>query len=302
VNPFFCDVRMPSMKLIVPLTLLFAAQALAWGPVTHQVFGCRLAGDGSDVCFTTAKGRSLVLGSSAPDAFKLFLPGGNPLHSSDFAAFQLRFAERDPAGTTPSFDAIAYSHGFGAHIAQDSVGHRKDGYLPGNVSAHNDHLREAVADTFTAETFPGGYESQRFSAFGDGTISFCTAVIQAYGKQKGNEKLANVSHQAVAEAMRSFDSLEFWEQIAIAANVLYRSEMVALDPYKPSDFAEARANFERVASCSQEASLAWIESISIPETTGLAAQKAVAEKVKTLFAEGRCQPGDKENASEKASP
>ena len=290
------------LKRIALLTLLFAAPALAWGPVTHQVFGCRLTGDGSSVCFETAKDRSFVLGSSAPDAFKLYLPGGRALHNLDFAAFQLRYAERDPAAATPSFDALAYSHGFGAHLAQDSVGHQREGYLPGNVGAKRDHLHEAAMDTFLSDTLPGGYESQRFSAFGDGAIDFSTAAIRAYGKQKGNSHFAAVSREAVSKAMQSFDSLQSWERIASAVNLPYRREMVVLDPYGAADFDEAHANLKRAAACGHTAALAWREIIAVPETTGPAARKALEEKVKALFAKGQCQPEAKQEASQPSSP
>ena len=276
--------------LALALGCLLSAPVAAWGPVTHQVFACRALDAYDSSCFAAASERSFVLGSSAPDAFKLYLEGGRDLHRFDYAAFQLRYAQGNAGTTTENFDAVGYSRAFGTHLAEDAVGHHSDGYLPGGVGAAKDHLHEAALDTEQARAFPGLYESQRFAHFGDPVVVFSTAAIRAYGKEKGNALFANVTREAVAKAMRRFDRLETWEQIASAANIPYRRELVALDPYGPADFNQARENFERASKCSLAAAARWQASMSDPTVSATNARKAVEKYVATLFAQGECEP------------
>ena len=282
--------RALALALALALGCILSAPVAAWGPVTHQVFACRALDAYDSSCFAAASERSFVLGSSAPDAFKLYLEGGRELHRFDYAAFQLRYAQGNPGTTTENFDAVGYSRAFGTHLAEDAVGHHSDGYLPGGVGATKDHLHEAALDTDQAKNFPGLYESQRFAHFGDSVVVFSTAAIRAYGKEKGNALFAKVTPEAVAKAMRRFDRLETWEQIASAINIPYRREMVALDPYGPVDFNQARANFERASKCSLAAGARWQASMSDLTTSASDARKAVEENVAIMFGRGECQP------------
>jgi hypothetical protein len=68
--------------------------------------------------------RSYVLGASAPDAFKKLSP---TMHSLKFALVQYKLALKQPK--TADFDPVAYSLGYGSHLAEDYVGHYKNGYI-----------------------------------------------------------------------------------------------------------------------------------------------------------------------------
>jgi hypothetical protein len=272
------------------LGLVLSAPVAAWGPVTHQVFACRALAAYDSSCFATASGRSFVLGSSAPDAFKLYLEGGRELHTFEYAVFQLRYAQGNPGTTTANFDAVGYSRAFGTHLAEDAVGHHSDGYLPSGTEATKDHLHEAALDTDQARAFPGLYESQRFAHFGESVIVFSTAAIRAYGKEKGSDQFSQVTREVIVEAMRRFDRLETWEQIAIAVNLPYRREMVALDPYGAADFNQARENFERASKCSIAAGARWQSAMSDLAMSASGAREAVEENVAIMFGRGECQP------------
>ena len=269
--------------------LLIAVPVKAWGPISHQVFGCRALAAHDASCFETRSRRSLVVGQSAPDAFKLNLEDGQLLHSFDYAAFQLRYAETHPEASSPKFDALAYSRGFGAHLAQDYVGHRPNGYLPGRVGPTKDHLHEFATDTFLANSFPGGYRSQYFSDLGESAVQFSHASIQAYGKQIDQSSLAKATHQDVAKAMVRFDRLEMGEQAATRLNPLYEQEMTALDADGASDFSQAQAHLESAAACSIEAGQIWQKSLLDPTRSAADGARAVQDAVKALFDEKRCQ-------------
>ena len=284
------SVRNLPFLFVFLLGLIGAFPSHAWGPISHQVFGCRILGLDDSACFETPSGRSLVLGSSAPDAFKLYLEGGHRIHGFDYAGFQLRYAMEHTGPATPGFDALAYSRGFGSHLAEDEVGHHDDGYLPGGVGATWDHLHEAVTDMFLERTFSGRYAVQYFSSFGEPVVDFSTAVIRAYGRERGDDTLAQASRDSVAEAMRRFDSLEAWEQRVGAFDFFYRREIVFFDPYSASDLDEAQENLERAASCSVEAAGTWRENVSNPDSSPPAPERAVHDAVKTFFRQGRCQP------------
>ena len=121
-----------NFALISRLCLGIAAVASptsAWGPFTHQALGCQLLQAWGPQCYNTMASRSFVLGAAAPDAFKHTLPGGVTLHTFEFAGSQLLFAQQYYTGLSPDFDAVAYSRGFGAHLAADAVGHHSKGYL-----------------------------------------------------------------------------------------------------------------------------------------------------------------------------
>ena len=269
--------------------LLIAGPVAAWGPISHQVFGCRALAAHDASCFETPSRRSFVVGQSAPDAFKLNLEDGRLLHRFDYATFQLRYAESHPEASSPKFDALAYSRGFGAHLAQDYVGHRPNGYLPDRVGATKDHLHEFATDTFLANSLPGGYRSQYFSDLGDAAVQFSQASIRAYGQQIDQTGLANATHQDVAKAMVRFDRLEMGEQGATRLNPVDEQEMTALDPDGASSFSEAQDHLERAAACSIEAGQIWQQSLRDPTRSAAAGTRAVQVAVKALFDEKRCQ-------------
>jgi hypothetical protein len=118
------------------LTLLAVVAALssvyAWGPASHQFWGCLTMNNTVAVipsytqCFKSnnATWQSFILGAGAPDAVKKL---SYTMHSLKFAVIQHKFALTQPA--TPDFDPVAYSLGYGTHLAEDFVGHYKNGYL-----------------------------------------------------------------------------------------------------------------------------------------------------------------------------
>ena len=283
-------VRSLPFSLISLLALAVAFEGLAWGPINHQLSGCRILGLDGSTCFATVARTSLVLGSSAPDAFKLYLDGDHRLHGFDYANFQLRYALEHPAPTSGEFDALAYSRGFGSHLAQDEVGYQAEGDLPPGVGATWDHLHETVTDMFLAEALSGSYSAQHFSSFGDPAVTFSTAAIQANGRERGDEELAKANQDSVAEAMRRFESLESWEQRVGAFDFFYLREIVFFDPYSASNIDEVRQNLERAISCTVEVAGIWQKNASVRDSTARAESRAVQKAVTNMFRRGLCQP------------
>lgn len=269
------------------LVLLSPWRAWAWGPVTHQAFGCQLLEAWGPQCYHTVARRSFVLGSAAPDAFKKLAPGERVFHTLEFAGFQLRFALQQATGSHPDFDAVAYSRGYGAHLAEDAVGHHPGGYLPPQY----DHTLEIAVDTWYFSTFPHrGYTQQQFGAFFPAVVDFVTRAVAAYAREVAVPGLSTLSPEAIQAAMRHFDTLTTQEGVVLALNALYKLEMVRLDPYGATHLAQALAHLELARQCAVQAGRYWQHLIEQPDANPVQAATATRTLIHTLFRTHQCQP------------
>jgi hypothetical protein len=228
-----------------------------------------------------------LLGAAAPDAFKKFLLDGAALHTFEFAGHQLLFARHYYTGSTADFDAVAYSRGYGAHIAEDAVGHHHDGYLTRGY----DHAIETAVDTWYVSTFPNhGYTPQYFSGFSPAVANFVTQAMAYYARETSAAKLSNLPATAVQSAMRSFDALTSKERVVIDVNALYKLEMVKLDNYGATDFSQALAHLQLAQQCALQAARYWQTQMEQSHPDPAQAGAATRTFINTLFAARQCQP------------
>jgi hypothetical protein len=228
-----------------------------------------------------------VLGGAAPDAFKKFLGGGEALHSFEFAGYQLLFALQYVAAGAGDFDAVAYSRGFGAHIAADAVGHHHDGY----ITHQHDHALEAAVDTWYVTTFPHhDYTYQPFRAFAPALLNFVSQAIATYARAVPNSRVSAFPLESLQSALQNFDTLTSAEWTLVKFNTFSKPSMVQFDNYGAPDFASARAHLELAEQCALQAARHWQTLMEQPHADATEVGKATHAFIDTLFAEKKCQP------------
>lgn len=112
-----------------------------------------------------------MIGSSAPDALKTL---NGQFHTFSYAKFQLNYSVTHRGG---SFDSLAFSQGYGCHLAADAVGHHSGGYLskPGA-----DHDLSLAVDAYIFQDMM--HRSMPPLRFDDDSIQFSYAAATAYAK------------------------------------------------------------------------------------------------------------------------
>lgn len=160
---------------------------------------------------------SFVLGASAPDAIKHLT---SKFHTFRFATFQYQFALTQSQSQT--FSPLAFSLGYGAHLAQDFVGHYPTGYL----TPEYDHPIEIAADTYNyfAHFKPLGYNSFPFQKFNAEAVDFVLRANEFYSRQNGTDFPVPFNRSTIQKSISDFESLISIEAAAVRFNIFYKEE------------------------------------------------------------------------------
>jgi hypothetical protein len=273
---------------VVTLALLVATPARAWGPYTHQWLGCGVLETSGTRCFDSVGRRSLLRGSVAPDALKLYLPGGARLHRWDFAGHLHRFARERFRDGAADLDAVAFADGFGAHLAEDAVGHRNpDGYL---TPRWNRQL-EAAVDTWIVRTWGGqGFDYQSYAPVKRQVATLLADAIADWQRTTGNAIRPPVTRAALEAALDQFDALAVGEVGLLTLNAAYRTQMTRYDRHGARTFKEAEAHLTRARTCAITAARAWQTAIRQPNATPARAEATTQAAVRSAFTTGPCKP------------
>lgn len=256
----------------------------AFGPVTHQQWACAVLGEPAGVCLSTVQGRSFALGSSAPDALRDGLAHGDVFHTLYFAAVQYELA-RTWKSTSTGFDAIAFSRGYAAHLAEDLVGHHANGLLDQSQK----HVFEAALDTLLLLEHPD-VKLQKFSSFEPGALEFLTAGAARLAAVKQSHALGEIDAEKIQKALDKFDRFLAIEDVVLQANLVYRRELVALNPYGATEWSQVWDDIRRSRSCSLRAAVRAEWAVAHEEDPTAELTATVTAFVDELFAEGVCSP------------
>lgn len=231
-----------------PMNLLFFFFAiltcvLAWGPLTHQTYSCKIRGiDLNRTCFESQAMYSVVLGNGAPDSVKYLEP---KLHTFEFAAWQFQFAKDYPR--SGDFNAIDFSIGFGYHLAQDVVGHHKSSYLSGN----NRWMQFAVDSRKVLTSVPD-HKVFKWQRYNDMATKFIHAAQVFYSTKNPEYKPHPLDK--IAETVKSFDTVIATEVEIARFNTGYRRQQSEYDICKPTTEEQMNKNFDQAYTWSIDAS------------------------------------------------
>lgn len=284
----FSGMARPLRKLVlilgIVLSLLPASAVFAFGPVTHQQWACAVLGEPAEVCLSTPRGRSFALGSSAPDALRDGLAHGEIFHTLYYAQLQYDLA-LSWRSTSPGFDAVAFSRGYAAHLAEDLVGHHAGGLL-----RHPEgHEFEAALDTLMLLEHPD-LRLQKFSEFEPGVLEFLTAAAARLADAEHSAELAELRAPQISNALAKFDRFLSVEDVVLKINIVYRRELIALDPYGASDWSQTWEDVHRSRACALRAAVraewALRRDVGAPKRI----TPDVEAFVDSLFDEGACSP------------
>jgi hypothetical protein len=273
---------------VLIVAVLVATPARAWGPYTHQWLGCGVLGTAGARCFDSVGRRSLLRGSVAPDALKLYLPGGARLHRWDFAGYLRRYARERYRDRAADLDAVAFADGFGAHLAEDAVGHQNpDGYL---TPRWNRQLEVAV-DTWVVRTWGGeGFAYQAFAPVARHVAALLADAIADWPRTTHNKISPPPNRAAIQAALLQFDALATGEVGLLTLNAGYETQMTKYDRHGAQTFPEAEAHLTRARTCAIDAAQAWLTAIRKRDATPARAEGAAQGAIRTAFTTGPCKP------------
>jgi len=230
---FGCSVAIVMLSVVVS----------GWGPVTHQ----SLTFVESEYSFATDY--SFQLGTYSPDAFTSFTFA---FHNLDYAASQLQYAILYNS-TDPDFDPIAWSLGFGAHLANDLVGFHPGGWLR-SVSFSTVFLS---VDTYNYLKTPQ-LDYRYFAPAVDKVAKFASAASQYYATM--HPDFTPVSVVAVKTACNLYDQYSKAFLVNVTSNTDYQNLLIAGDPYNPADWTECESHLTMQMECCKQVAAFWINN------------------------------------------
>ncbi|KAH3743479.1 hypothetical protein Pelo_15122 [Pelomyxa schiedti] len=243
-----------------------------WGPYTHQVFGSYASDEG-------LQNGPLVLGSSAPDAFKGLR---STMHGLVYAGYQLLCVLVNSSCTSASFDTYNFSVGYGGHLCEDMVGHHSDGYL----TPEYDHELEFAVDTYLTKS-TNGFDFRLLQDYGDPVYTFVAAASEFYSNY--DTSFIPLNYTQAKDSADEFDNQCRLESPAIVANVAYKSEMVKWDNYGATSFAQAQQHLALAQNCAIEAANFWLQTM-LDTHDPVSANQQTTSFVDSLFAAKKCTP------------
>lgn len=301
----------PALKAIAVIAaamLLAAPAALAWGPVSHYRMTCAALHPGVSVadCATASANEQLIVGTDLPDAFYfgLFITGSTctqarGLHNLEFAGYQVKLAmqeQQQAVHQDPSFDALQYALGFGAHVAGDFAGFYPGAYLGNGHSPNGPSWRNwislwqfmTVVDAHVLRNHsmpPAQLPRAPLPQAGAAFIARATA----YAKQKG-------ASFPVLTPAAAFNCTTVWSEtvnrnVDVAASFslgTIADSLVFFDRYGATTLAAAEAHLELAIHCGIKVISAWAADIQKASTTPLQALETAYELLESLVGKGEC--------------
>lgn len=324
--------EMNSKALVVWCALLaLACSCAAWGPVTHYSFACSsvYSHEPWEQCVAAASSaapprhaaaspvsaRSLLIGSSTPDAFffgaQPFMiasdcPSSAPaLHDPVFAAYLVQWAiDGTVGGSSGSFDAVAFAKGFGSHVMSDMVGFAfKDGYFMANpVALVNDNidwlytwpLMLAVdAYYFTNTSLGSSPDPLPQGAMSPEAAEMLVRAIERYHALNPAAPLLSLREVTACNDVWSEHLAAVFASTRRTSSATAGSLVLAYDPYRGSLVEEATHAVELQRACAVNAVKYWLNEVAPTNGAPTDPQKAFLSTmsfIRSMYATGTCTP------------
>ncbi|KAH3744329.1 hypothetical protein Pelo_14263 [Pelomyxa schiedti] len=243
-----------------------------WGPVTHQ-----------SLTYSEGQYEFLIeypfqLGSYAPDALTTY---SYTWHSLEYAGYQLLFAASVYNSTDIDFDPIAYSMGYGTHLANDYVGFHDGGWL---LASFSDVFLSV--DTYEYLNTPQ-LEYRYYAPYVDQIADFVSKSTEYYAQS--HPGTVPLSASEVRMACNLYDKYSKIFLANVTANTDYQNILIAADPYNPANWAECEEQLKMQLECCALVADFWMNGTLLkvgPEEL----KNKTQEYTDSLYASGVCAP------------
>lgn len=190
---------------------------------------------------------SFVLGSSSPDSIRTI---DYALHAWDFAVYQYQFALN--YSRTSTFDPVQFALGYGSHLAEDLVGHFKNGYL----NPKYNYPLEFAADSYQVHSFKPSPREFKVATYNRAGREFIYQSQLYFSKHKPSYKPRTKAE--IEKAIYQFEIMILGEAELAKLNLAYKDQMVKYDFCNSTQFDKAEQYFKLGSEWSWNAAKYWI--------------------------------------------